>query len=82
MRYILIWELLSFNAETHHVTWESGMEIHTCAYACNLARSELYALTRIKSACISQADILRAPRPEGARPGKWINGRYLSRYQP
>lgn len=80
MRFWLIWFALQFDPQTHYaeVLMEQSEE-HLSAYSCELARRELYALTRIRGVCVPKQHIRLDPHY--SRPGTWIRGRYISRYE-
>lgn len=53
MRFFLIWQILTFDADTTAVDWRQGQEEHVSADACRAALSELQTITgNMVSRCV------------------------------
>ena len=97
MRWLLLWQTMTFDPMTITITWTDGMEPHLSVHSCRLAQQELRVIAGIKSLCVPQE---RAPERFGTMTtrrflvgnsredfgrivlfGNPVDGRFISRHE-
>lgn len=93
MRYLLAWQLFTFDPVTSIGTWNEGMEVHLHRDACKTASAELYALTKMRGYCwpenmapvhfgttTTSRYFLSEDSQRQIMLGTPVNGKYVSRH--